>query len=163
MLIYVEPQDCLSKRAIVERGNTPTYIATYRSCSHRYESSIHGSFFSWKLVDSALLRCKGKNSYKLLHRGLWILMETAGIGIEDSIPFHVMFGCEMDEIQFYVQIRQMLEKLLKRERAEVETRLSRQVEEAGAQQDRLCAYIYEIMFRNVLFLHLLQITMYLPY
>ena len=28
-------QDCLSKRALVERGDTPTYIATYRSCSHR--------------------------------------------------------------------------------------------------------------------------------
>ena len=40
-----------------------------------------------------------------------------------------------------VHIRQMLEKLLKRERAEVETRLSRQVEEAGAQQDLLRAYI----------------------
>ncbi|KAL4570264.1 hypothetical protein LXL04_025916 [Taraxacum kok-saghyz] len=31
MLIYVEPQYCLSKRALVERGDTPTYIANYRS------------------------------------------------------------------------------------------------------------------------------------
>ncbi|KAL4569552.1 hypothetical protein LXL04_025192 [Taraxacum kok-saghyz] len=30
MLIYVEPQDCLSKRALVERGDIPIYIATYR-------------------------------------------------------------------------------------------------------------------------------------
>ncbi|KAL4565879.1 hypothetical protein LXL04_029985 [Taraxacum kok-saghyz] len=28
-------QYCLSKRALVERGDTPTYIATYRPCSHR--------------------------------------------------------------------------------------------------------------------------------
>ncbi|KAL4577255.1 hypothetical protein LXL04_013360 [Taraxacum kok-saghyz] len=27
--------NCLSKRALVERGDTPTYIATYRPCSHR--------------------------------------------------------------------------------------------------------------------------------
>ncbi|KAL4559218.1 hypothetical protein LXL04_031352 [Taraxacum kok-saghyz] len=35
--IYVEPQDCLSKRALVERRDTPTYIATYKSCSHRWK------------------------------------------------------------------------------------------------------------------------------
>ena len=35
ILIYVEPKICLSKRALVERGDTPIYIATYRLCSHR--------------------------------------------------------------------------------------------------------------------------------
>ena len=56
----------------------------------------------------------------------------------------------------------MLEKLLKRERAEVETRLSRQVEEAGAQQDHLRVYIMQSCLA-MYFLHLLQITMYLSY
>ncbi|KAL4566340.1 hypothetical protein LXL04_030454 [Taraxacum kok-saghyz] len=64
-------------------------------------------------LDSAHLRCKGTNSYKLLHLGLWILMETAGIGIQDSIPFHVMFENTMAISTKEVQIRQMLESCLR--------------------------------------------------
>ena len=78
-------------------------------------------------------------------------METAGIGIQDSIPFHVMFENTMAISTKEVQIRQMLKKLLMKERTEVETRLSRQVEEEEeAHQDHLRAQL-SVMFSNVLF------------
>ena len=34
LLIYVESQDCLSKRAFVETGDTPTYIVIYETYLH---------------------------------------------------------------------------------------------------------------------------------
>ncbi|KAL4587204.1 hypothetical protein LXL04_000071 [Taraxacum kok-saghyz] len=33
--MFGRSQNCLSKRAFVLRGDTPSYITTYRSCSHR--------------------------------------------------------------------------------------------------------------------------------
>ena len=65
-----------------------------------------------------------------------------------------------------IQIRQMLEKLLKRERAEVEIRLFRQVEEADAQQNRLIADIMKseedvLVFKKLLSDYKIHISSYL--